>query len=193
MRLAGGLSRFLRSSVKQPKSASACVAKKASALSTDTINAANALKYWLWVARCFVCFQRYASGWSSGAYDGRGFTAIRARWASKLLGGLAQVILCPIRNEKQVRGGLGHTHRQKRLGTFGVGPPLDALRAQASENTQWRQTLYTLCACHLWGPRAGAPALPTCSAASPLGQTGFLCKEDQSVTARPRKIAGHLS
>ena len=29
---------------------------------TDTVNSANSLKYWLWVARFFVFFLRYSMG-----------------------------------------------------------------------------------------------------------------------------------
>src|SRR5262244_4201306 len=70
---------------------SGCVAKYARALSTDTVNAANSLKYWLWVARFFVFFHRYAIGLESGEYDGRGSTVIRARWAAKKAWGAALV------------------------------------------------------------------------------------------------------
>ena len=55
--------------------------------------------------------------------------------------------------------------------------------------------IYTLCACHLWGPRAGAPALPTCSAASPTGPNWLPLQRGIRALHRwaARKIAGHLS
>src|SRR6266478_9735554 len=70
-------------SPKRHNTVSECVAQYASALSTEAVNTANSLKYWLWVARFFVFFHRYAIGLSSGAYDGRGSTVIRSRWAAK--------------------------------------------------------------------------------------------------------------
>src|SRR5215475_7200663 len=70
-------------SPKRHNTVSACVAKYASALSTEAVNRVNALKYWLWVARFFVFFHRYSIGLSSGAYDGRGSAVMRVRWAAK--------------------------------------------------------------------------------------------------------------
>ena len=70
-------------SPKRHNTVSECVAKDASALSTEAVNTANPLKYWLWVARFFVFFHRYAIGWSSGAYDGRGSAVMRVLWAAK--------------------------------------------------------------------------------------------------------------
>ena len=49
-------------SPKRHNTVSECVAKYASALSTETVNMANSLKYWLWVARFFVFFHRYSIG-----------------------------------------------------------------------------------------------------------------------------------
>src|SRR4029453_5707718 len=66
-----------------PNTSSGGVAKYASALSTETVNVANSLKYLLCVARCFVFFHRYSIGWYSGEYDGNGYSVRRSRWASK--------------------------------------------------------------------------------------------------------------
>jgi hypothetical protein len=44
---------------------------------------ANALKYLLGVARCFVFFHRYAIGLQSGEYDGNGYAVRRSLWANK--------------------------------------------------------------------------------------------------------------
>ena len=49
-------------SPKRHNTVSECVAKYASALSTEAVNTANSLKYWLWVARFFVFFHRYSIG-----------------------------------------------------------------------------------------------------------------------------------
>src|SRR4029453_9741426 len=70
-------------SPKRHNTVSECVAKDASALSTETVNMANSLKFWLWVARFLVFFHRYSIGLSSGEYDGRGSAVMRARWAAK--------------------------------------------------------------------------------------------------------------
>ena len=53
------------------------------AFSTDTVNAANSLKYWLWVARFLVFFHKYSMGWSSGEYDGSRCTVIRCQCVAK--------------------------------------------------------------------------------------------------------------
>ena len=45
-------------SPKRHNTVSECVAKYTSALSTEAVNTANSLKYWLWVARFFVFFHR---------------------------------------------------------------------------------------------------------------------------------------
>ena len=50
----------------------------------------------------------------------------------KLFGCLAGVIPCPIMDQKQVLAGLSHDHVQKRLVTFGVEPPFDALIEQTA-------------------------------------------------------------
>ena len=49
-------------SPKRHNTVSECVAKYASALSTEAVNTANSLKYWLWVARFLVFFHRYSIG-----------------------------------------------------------------------------------------------------------------------------------
>ena len=49
-------------SPKRHNTVSGCVAKYASALSTEAVNTANSLKYWLWVACFFVFFHRYSIG-----------------------------------------------------------------------------------------------------------------------------------
>ena len=49
-------------SPKRHNTVSECVAKYPSALSTEAVNTANSLKYWLWVARFFVFFHRYSIG-----------------------------------------------------------------------------------------------------------------------------------
>jgi hypothetical protein len=76
-------------SPKRHTTVSECVAKYASALSTEAGNMAKSLKYWLGVARFLVFFHRYALGWYSGEDDGRGSAVRRALGAAKNVWGEA--------------------------------------------------------------------------------------------------------
>src|SRR5215813_9576213 len=99
----------------------------------------------------------------------------------KWLGGLARVILCPIMNEKQVLGGLGQNHRQKRLVTFGVEPPLDALREQAPREILNGAKHFIAFALATRGDLGLVPLLgPRVAQRAPRGKTGFIFKEDQT-------------
>src|SRR5215475_3321041 len=99
----------------------------------------------------------------------------------KLLGGLARVILCPIMNDKQVLDGLGHNHRQKRLVTFGVEPPLDALREQAPREILNSAKYFIAFALATRGDLWLVSLLrPRVAQRAPLGKTGFIFKEDQT-------------
>src|SRR5215470_2392749 len=84
-------------------------------------------------------------------------------------------------NYKQVLGGLGHNHRQKRLVTFGVEPSLDALREQASReilNGAKHFIAFTLATRgDLW---LMPPLRPRVTERAPLSKTGFIFKEDQT-------------
>ena len=78
--------------------------------------------------------------------------------------------------------GLGHNHRQKRLVTFGVEPPRDALREQAPREIRNGAKHFIAFALATRGDLGLVPLLrPRVAQRAPLGKTGFIFKEDQTV------------
>src|SRR5262249_27676821 len=79
--------------------------------------------------------------------------------------------------------GVGHAHLQKRLVTFGVEPPLAALRDQASRKILHGAKHLVAFALATRGDLRLVPALgPRVAQGAPRGKTGFLCKEEQALT-----------
>ena len=102
----------------------------------------------------------------------------------KLLGRLAGVIPCPIMDAQQGRGGLRQDHGQERLGAFRGEPALDALIEQPSgEILNGAKDLVAFAFATGFDLGLLAALGPRVTSCAPLGKTGLIFKQDQTLAA----------